>query len=330
MLIIVYLSLMLIDGRCADPILETKTNHVGDSVKLTCSRRSAGDIFWMRAVWGNSFEVLNTTYTKRDVIVQREPGILDLKIKKAKLSDAGVYICMRKYDGKDTVLNLTYLRIEEPTATPVPTSGPVCPEDSVTLQCSELSDAKNKSCPVDYRVLCFHTGSNQSQAFNNTEVNGHIYENSTEGGAFKQCFYNNFKCFSSSDSSVFNCTAAKCEKEKNTNKSKLDTEVNMWKSRKDDAVIHLLCAALAISLIVIAVLIYFIQKLVKRLNGSCDASTVVQTEEPDDHNSPQANEDSVVYSTADFIRRKSSKTGRMGVKHAEEETVYSDIRVLGV
>ena len=96
---------------CADePILETKTIRVGDPVTLTCSRRSAGTIFWMRVVSGNTPEDLTEKYPH--ITVTAKPGILELKIIKAKQSDSAVYICLRTYDKYKEVLNVTYLRTE--------------------------------------------------------------------------------------------------------------------------------------------------------------------------------------------------------------------------
>ncbi|GLD70445.1 uncharacterized protein AKAME5_002176300 [Lates japonicus] len=44
----------------------------------------------------------------------------------------------------------------------VPPSDPVHPGDSVTLQCSVLSDSEKKTCPGDHSVYWFRTGSEES------------------------------------------------------------------------------------------------------------------------------------------------------------------------
>ncbi|XP_068447808.1 uncharacterized protein [Clinocottus analis] len=90
------------------------------------------------------------------ITAKQEPGTFLLHIREAKLSDAGLYYCLQIDSIEMTFLNGTFLRIggPEPGITAVlqdRTSDPVRPGDSVTLQCSVLSDSEKKACPGEQR-----------------------------------------------------------------------------------------------------------------------------------------------------------------------------------
>ncbi|XP_072252440.1 uncharacterized protein [Leuresthes tenuis] len=329
MLFVLYFLLMLTDGRCADePILETKNIRVGDPVTLTCSRRSAGSFIWMRVVSGNTLEVL--TEKNPHITVKAKPGILELKIIKAKQSDSAVYICMRTYNKYKEVLNVTYLRTEEHVTT-VPPSVPVRPEDSVTLKCSILHESQNKSCPTDDNVFCFTAESNQCHpSFNYTEEDeGNEYEKNAMGVTTKKCFYSLLKNLSSSDAWMYHCVVAPCEENGMGNKSKLNTEaVNLCSSKdKSSTILYLLCAALAMSVILIAFLVYTIKKLDKNSKGYSNAGIALQTQTSTRENqeTQQTDEDSLVYSTAVFTRKEVSTTMTRDTQSAEEEIIYTNV-----
>lgn len=80
---------------------------------MTCSRRSAGEIIWMRIDSGNSAENLANTGNMYPHI-KFEAGIGEwvLKIKNASLNDSGIYFCLRKYQGNKTFMKLTYLTVK--------------------------------------------------------------------------------------------------------------------------------------------------------------------------------------------------------------------------
>lgn len=81
---------------------------------MTCSRRSAGRIFWMRVAFGNSPEHLEKTSESLNshIKVNQEAGTLELKIIKAKQIDSAVYLCVRNHEGNKTYLNVTYLTVK--------------------------------------------------------------------------------------------------------------------------------------------------------------------------------------------------------------------------
>ncbi|CAI5652803.1 uncharacterized protein LOC102077845 isoform X2 [Oreochromis niloticus] len=286
MRVIFYLFLMLNVGRCSDEQnFETKTVYVGENINLTCPRREVGTLFWIKLVSGDFPKILGRSFSSQSadqrIRTVTDPGIFDLYITKAQQSDTGVYICMKTANRELTFLNGTYLKVEGPeppfTTTPPPDS--VHQERTVTLQCSVLHDFQNKTCPVDDNVFCLSVEPHQSHPGSNyTHVNGgDEYERNSEGLSTKTCFYSYFRNLSSSDSQTYYCAVATCVESFPQNKTTGDAEVKKSCSKKDNTILYLLCVALAISLIVIACLVYSIKKLKKNSYVYSNDAVALQT-----------------------------------------------------
>ncbi|XP_042274347.1 signal-regulatory protein beta-2-like [Thunnus maccoyii] len=345
-----YILLMLRVGRCADDqIFVTKTVNVGDNVTLTCIRQkavsAATTLFWIRLVSGNVPEFLGGTFAFdhdgvnkiTHITTKQEPGTFVLHINKAKLSDAGLYYCIKVDRLKMTFLNGTFLRIKgpEPDITAITQDFPsdsVHPGDSVTLQCSVLSDSENKKCPEEHRVYWFRAGSDESHpSFTYAHGNsGDECKKSPEIRSPQKCFYSFSKNVSSSDAGTYYCAVATCGEILFGNGTKLDIEVvSRWDLQKANTIIYLLCAAVAISLVVTAFLIYCIKR------KSCDcwnAAVALQTNTETasgGQQSQQRYQDSLVYSAPTFTKKKAGKAGRRNAKAAEENCVYNTVRVQG-
>ena len=116
----------------------------------------------------------------------------------------------------------------EPDPTAVPPSDPVGPGDSVTLQCSVLSDSENKTCPEEQSVFCFRAGSHHcGPGFNYTQGNSvEEHEKNPEGLSTKKFIYSFFKNVSSSDGETYHCAVVTCGEKFSGNGSKLETEGN--------------------------------------------------------------------------------------------------------
>ncbi|XP_018549279.1 uncharacterized protein LOC108895097 isoform X2 [Lates calcarifer] len=337
MLVIFCLVLMLRMGRCTGKQIETKTVRVGDDVHLTCPRIGSGTLFWIRLVSGNLPKILGKTYSYEPdprITATEGHGTFDLHIGKAKLSDAAVYYCVKTQQGELIFLEGTDLRVEgpQPVTTAIPTSDPVHTEDSVTLQCSVLSDSENKTHLEEKYMCCFRAGSHQSlPSFNYTQGDS-VYENKTnpEGVSTNKCIHSFLKNISCSDAGTYHCAVAKCGERFSDKRSNLTTEVNVDQVQ-DKTVLCLLCAALAISLIVIAFLIYLIKKL-KKNSYRCYTAVALQTNATASGNQErqQTDEDSLVYSAPTFTSRKASKTVTRDTKTTEEESIYTDVRTLGL
>ncbi|XP_027132453.1 uncharacterized protein LOC109140767 [Larimichthys crocea] len=339
MLTVFYLLLILTVGRCSDDLnFDMKTVGVGDDVNLTCARQKSsgqGTLFWIRLVSGNFLKFLGGTYSfdykgvnkTPHMTTKQEPGTFLLQIHETKLSDTGLYYCIKIKQLEMTFLNATFLRIKgpEPDITAVfqvPPSDPVRPGDSVTLQCSVLSDSENKTCPREHSVYWFRAGSDESHpsliyAHGNS---GDECERSPQTHSPQKCVYSFSKKVSSSDAGTYYCAVATCGEILFGNGTKLEIEA----FNRQDPLLFLLCAALALSLIVIAFLIYNIKK-------KSDAVAVLETNAAtaSDQQSQQRDEDHLAYAAPTFTKRKAGKAERRNVKTAEGETIYSGVRTFG-
>ncbi|XP_040903637.1 uncharacterized protein LOC121188129 [Toxotes jaculatrix] len=349
MLIILHLLLLLRAGRCTDDLIfETKVVGVGDDVNLTCARQKSGDddpdpaarLYWIRLVSGNLPEFLGGTFsfdyksvnTTPRITAKQEPGTFLLHISKTERRDTGFYYCI-----KVTILDMkflrgTFLRIKgpEPDITDiiqVSPSDPVHPGDSVTLQCSVLSDSEMKTCPGDHSVFWFRAGSDESRpSFIYTHGNsGDQCGQSPEAHSPQKCVYSFSKNVSSSDAGTYYCAVATCGQILFGNGTKLNIEAhNVWDLQTASTLLILLCAALVISLIVIAILIYLIKK---KTCDCCKAAVSLQTDSATasgNQKSHLRDEDSLVYSAPTFTSRKAGKAERRNTRTAEGETVYTD------
>ncbi|XP_067374751.1 signal-regulatory protein beta-2-like [Channa argus] len=344
MLIVFYSLLMIRVVRCADEqTFVTKSVSVGENVILTCNLQKSGDIetfFWIKLVAGGLPEILGRAYSflyNYEKIISRitttqEPERFVLNITKTKPSDAGFYYCLKIHGFNITFLKGAFLSITgpEPDVTAIIqnfASDALYPGDLVTLQCSVLFDSGKKTCPEEHSVYWFRVGSDESHP-NVIYTRGKSSDpckNSPEARSPQKCVYSFSKNLSSSDSGTYYCAVATCGQILFGNGTKLGIEdVSPCDSKKSNTILVLLCVALAISLIVIAFLIYAV---VKPSCYCCNAAAKMQTNAVTFGGNQQCqkrNED-LVYCTAVFTRQKGGKAERRNAT-AKDETIYSDVR----
>ncbi|XP_032383516.1 uncharacterized protein LOC116696563 isoform X2 [Etheostoma spectabile] len=236
-----------------------------------------------------------------------------------------------------TSLSLSRVCNKEPDITAVIQDfqpDPVRPGDSVTLQCSVLSDSEDKPCPGEHSVFWFRAGSSEfhpslTYAHRNR---GDECEKSPEAYSPQKCVYNLSKTVSSSDAGTYYCAVATCgEIILLGNGTKLAVEANTSSRdcQRADTILSLLCAALVTSLMVIALLVYTIKK--NKFNCCNAATAVLQTNATSTggQQSQQADEDSLVYSVPHFTRGKAGRSVNRDATTVEGESIYTDVRVLG-
>ncbi|XP_041800551.1 signal-regulatory protein beta-2-like [Chelmon rostratus] len=343
MAIIFYLLLMLRVGRCSDD-QNFVTKTIGQSATLTCTHQRSQDVetlFWIKLVAGNLPDILGkaSSFDEKNVkeishmILKQEPGRFVLNITETRLTDTAFYYCLKSRRFSITFLKGVFLRVEGPepditAVVQVPPSDPVHPGDPVTLQCSVLSDSERKTCPGGLGVYWFRAGSHESHpsVIYAPGNSGDECEKSPEARSPHKCVYNFFKDdISSSDAGTYYCAVATCGQMLFGNGTKLDVEVgSTCDSQKADTVLYLVCAALALSLVLVAFLLYAIRK---KSCDCCDAVVTLQANAASasgDQQSQQRNEDSLVYSAPDFTRRKAVKSGRRSAR--KEETIYAEVR----
>ncbi|XP_022054882.2 uncharacterized protein LOC110954600 [Acanthochromis polyacanthus] len=244
MLLIFCLSLVSTTGRCTDVrSFVTKTVGVGQDVTLICSRnsKSGGLLFWFRVVTGNLPEVLGATYTFDSstfnetprITAKQEPGTFILRITQTKLSDTAFYYCEEIVELRTTFLNITFLAVKGPEAdiTAVIQDVPserVHPGNPTTLQCSVLSESKEKTCLEPHRVFWFRAGSDQSH-HSSIYVHGNgsgKCEKKSESRSSQKCVYSLSQDVTSSDAGTFYCAVATCGQILFGNGTKLEMEGN--------------------------------------------------------------------------------------------------------
>nr|XP_046261694.1 uncharacterized protein LOC124067942 isoform X2 [Scatophagus argus] len=345
MFFIFYLLLTLKVGRCTDDVIfDMKTVGVGDDVTLTCTRQKAQDtataLFWIRVVSGSLPEFLGGTYTfdyevinqNPRITAKQGPGTFLLHINETKRSDTGVYYCVKVLRRDMKFLNGAFLRIKgsEPDITAViqePPSDSVHPGDSVTLKCSVLSDPEDKTCPGGPSLFWFKAGSDESHpsVIYTHGDSGDGCDKSPEAHAPQKCVYSFSKNVSSSDDGTYYCAVASCGEILFGNGTKLDIQApNM---QEDNTVLLLLCAALALSLIVITCLIFTI----KKNSCGCCKDTVTTAGQQNQHLRTLTRvEDTWVYSAVVFTTMRTDSSGTRDAHTSERERIYAAVKALGL
>ncbi|XP_029369088.1 uncharacterized protein LOC115050383 [Echeneis naucrates] len=336
MLILFCIILVFTSGRCReDRDILQKHVSVGADVTLTCNYHNnmsnPGSLYWIRHVPGNLPEVLGATYTFGGLNINNTPrfiatigsGTYVLRISNTQLSDTAFYYCEIVLELQKTYGNFTFLRVTEPEATITavtqePPYDLVRPGDSVTFQCLVLSDSEKGACSEDHHVYWLRVSSAESHpAIIHVNANaGDRSEESPEAQPLQKCLYSFFKNnISSSDAGTYYCAVVTCGEIIFGNGTKLEIEATNMSS-------FLLSAALALSLIIIAFLIYIIKK--NNFNCFSDSAAAVQTNAASANLSHVADEDTLIYSVAKFTE-KPGRHLRRGANVVDEKSLYTDV-----
>ncbi|XP_017575479.1 uncharacterized protein LOC108440845 [Pygocentrus nattereri] len=226
---------------------QLKIAEVGDSVALSCfsTRDMKTTIVWIKQNPGEKPVQIATSYQHQAGTfyngfdqsgrfkTQAGPGSFNLTISSLEPSDTATYYCANIfiYDitfGEGTVLVVKDASLTKHTVHQLPVFEAVQPGDSVTLQCSVLTE----SCSGDHRVYWFRHGSGESHP-------GIIYthgnridecEKSSETDSPTQsCVYKLPKRnLSLSDAGTYYCAVAACGQILFGNGTKLDHKDNTF------------------------------------------------------------------------------------------------------
>ncbi|XP_029973157.1 uncharacterized protein LOC115406985 [Salarias fasciatus] len=328
MFVIFGFQLMIAVGCCATAQnFEIKSVVPQQNVTFTCPRTLSHQekVYWIKIISGHQPEFLGGTisYDSSDVnqtphfTTKQGPGTFILHINQIQINDTGLYYCIHTSWTNMTFLRGVFLIVQGPQSSisgiiQAPPSAAVHPGESVSLQCSVLSDSEKKTCSEDYRVHWFRAGSHQSHP-------SFIYthgDNAECGNSSQKCFYNFSKKVNVSDAGTYYCAVAACGEVMFGNGTKLDIkDRNRRTLTNTEIALWIVCIALAISVTLSVYLIWTI----KKINCKSDAEPASSDQQTD--------EAVLTYSAPTFSRRKVTKSERGNTHSVQEETIYTHMLV---
>ncbi|KAM7417267.1 hypothetical protein PAMA_017087 [Pampus argenteus] len=224
--------LVLHQGYALIPVI---TVQLGEPATLTCAFSnddlSSKKLHWYKQSVGDTLRLIVTLFKSTSpqyapefspsrFNIHREKTFSSLTILRTSQEDEGTYHCVNM-EWINTEWSGTYLLIKghsektsNYTVVQWPTvSDPVRPGDSVTLQCSVVSESQKKTCPEEASVHWYRAGSHASHpAFIYTDGNSQDIcgEKPDNHSSRKSCVYHFSKNVSSSDAGTYYCAVATC------------------------------------------------------------------------------------------------------------------------
>uniref|UniRef100_A0A4W6FA23 Ig-like domain-containing protein n=1 Tax=Lates calcarifer TaxID=8187 RepID=A0A4W6FA23_LATCA len=194
------------------------TVHLGEPVTFTCvlpgTELSSRQLYWYKQSAGDTLKLIVTLwkstkpeftpeFSESRLQVNDHRSFINLTIVKTIQEDEGMYHCAI-VEWIETKWSGTYLLVKGKL------SDPVHPGESVTLQCSVLSD---KTCSGDHSVYWFRAGSNKSHPniiYTDGNKSNECEKKPDAHSPPKRCVYHFSKNVSSSDSGTYYCAVATC------------------------------------------------------------------------------------------------------------------------
>ncbi|KAM7389141.1 hypothetical protein PAMP_023135 [Pampus punctatissimus] len=345
-MIVLWVTLLVLhQGYTLIPVI---TVQLGEPATLTCALLnddlSSKIFFWYKQSAGDNLKLIVTMYTSTTpeygpefspsrIKIHREKNFNNLTILRTSQEDEGTYHCANM-EWINTEWRGTYLLVKghsektsNYTVVQWPTvSDPVRPGDSVTLQCSVVSESQNEMCPGETSVYWYRAGSHASHpAFIYTDGNSRDLCREKPGihSSPKSCVYRFSKNVSSSDAGTYYCAVATCGDILFGNGTKVEL-VQTTDSVSIGILILIVC--LAISVIGN---IYLISNRILRV---CEQhkgieNTIAETRRDNlrqpVHDTTEA-EDKMNYAALNFSERKATR-GRKK-KEFSEDSVYSEVK----
>ncbi|XP_067454420.1 immunoglobulin superfamily member 3-like [Thunnus thynnus] len=211
------------------------TVQLGEPANLTCAfpndETSNKQLHWYKQSAGDTLKLIvklfksakpdyGSEFSLSRVEVHKDKNFRKLTILKTTQEDEGMYHCA-VMEWMNIEWSATYLlvkgnteRTSNYTVVQWPTvSDPVRPGDSVTLQCSILSDSENKTCPGVHSVYWYKARSDASHPdFIYTDGSSRDECRNKTGfhSSPKSCVYRFSKNVISSDAGTYYCAVATC------------------------------------------------------------------------------------------------------------------------
>uniref|UniRef100_A0A3P8RW19 Ig-like domain-containing protein n=1 Tax=Amphiprion percula TaxID=161767 RepID=A0A3P8RW19_AMPPE len=341
MIVLWIMLLVLHQGYTLIPVIPVQT---GESTTFICARSNTdldrGEIHWYKQSVGDNLKLIVTLLRSAPQFAPEFPtsrwkvnsdhNFSNLTILRTIQEDEGIYHCAiiewaANFKCSSTFLIVKgdsqktsdYTVVQQSTA-----SHSVHPGESQTLHCSVFSDSDKKTCSGDPSVFWFRPGSDKSHPdIIYTDVN-RPDECEKRSDTQKSCVYHSSKTFNSSDAGTYYCAVATCGQILFGNGTTLVNQgSSMWSV---SPVTFLLCIFLALSLIIIAILIYSIKE------NNCDyGKAAAQQKNCGGQKSEQKDLDTWIYSAVTFTMVKADSAIKEA-KAAERERIYTAVKAFGL
>ncbi|CAJ1058993.1 uncharacterized protein LOC117818041 [Xyrichtys novacula] len=228
---ILWLTLLLVQQGYAKP--QVTTVQLGEAVTLTCVHPDifSSRLFWYKQNAGETLALIvrlqthiepvyGAGFSPSRFVVNNNKTMGNLTILRTSQEDEGMYHCAVS-EWINVVWSGVYLSLKGNTqrmsnlqVVQRPTvSDPIRPGDSLSLQCSVLSDSENQTCPGGHRghrVFWFRAGSDRSHP-DLIYADGNKQDDCDQrSDPQKSCVYHFSKNISSSDAGTYYCAVATC------------------------------------------------------------------------------------------------------------------------
>ncbi|XP_044219743.1 uncharacterized protein LOC122990442 [Thunnus albacares] len=345
-MIVLWVTLLVLhQGYTLVPVI---TVQLGEPANLTCASRnydlSRINLYWYKQTAGDTLKLIvklygSTTpqygpeFSPSRLNVHTDENFSNLTILTTTQEDEGMYHCAFvewiDYEWSGTYLFVkgntertsNYTVVQWPTV-----SDPVRPGDSVTLQCSILSDYKNKTCPGVHSVYWFRARSDASHLdfiYTDGSSRDECRKKTGIHSSPKSCVYRFPKNISSSDAGTYYCAVATCGEILFGNGTKLEL-VQTTHSLFIGIVILTVCLAMSVA----ANVVFICNRSLRVCEQYKGMESTISEARHDNLRQPVHDiteaDDRMNYAALNFSERKATR-GRKK-KDFSEDCVYSQVK----
>ncbi|XP_030001781.1 uncharacterized protein LOC115427383 [Sphaeramia orbicularis] len=306
---------------------------------------SAQRVQWFKQSVGNTMKFIvsveknikpqySPDFSESRIAVHIDGKFSNLTILRTNPEDEGMYHCGIYHNYMMNTWNGTYLSLKGKTASDYtvvqrPTvSDPLRPGDSMSLQCSLLSNSDKKTCPGDHSVYWVRVGSHESDpGVIYAEGNRQDGCNNDTQSSPKSCLHHFSKTIHSSDAGTYYyyCAVATCGRILFGNGTRIQIETSI-QSQKENITFVLLCTILSLCLSVIT---FYICSIMKG-KGNCCSGAVTPDKISPGQKSHHRCDDTGIYSAAVFTVVKSGGDGGRKGKLTERQKIYAAVKAFGL
>ncbi|XP_042275848.1 immunoglobulin superfamily member 3-like [Thunnus maccoyii] len=345
-MIVLWVTLLVLhQGYTLVPVI---TVQLGEPANLTCAFPndvfSFKQLYWYKQSAGDTLKLIvilhqnappeyGSEFPRSKLDINTNKNFSNLTILRTTQEDEGMYHCaiaewiIPVWRGTYLLVKGNTERTSNYTVVRWPTvSDPVPPGDSVTLQCSVLSEYKNKTCPGGYSVYWFRAGSDASHPdfiYTDGSSRDECRKKTGIHSSPKSCVYRFSKNISSSDDGTYYCAVATCGEILFGDGTKLEL-VQTTHSLFIGIVILIVCLAIS----VVANVVFICNRSLRVREQYKGMESTISEARHDNLRQPVHDitevDDRMNYAALNFSERKATR-GRKK-KEFSEDCVYSQVK----